>query len=69
MTDPVPNNFDQYETYARHCLSLTAHVRDRSSRLLLREMAAEWLNLTAHLSGDGALPSPAGPIDGARLGT
>lgn len=34
-----------YDDYARFCLHLAAKLPDRSSRLVLREMAAAWLTL------------------------
>ena len=39
-----------FEAYAEHCLKTLRHVPDRKNRLLLREMAAEWLNLAAAVS-------------------
>ena len=34
-----------YALYAEHCLNQVASAPDRKARRLLREMAAEWLNL------------------------
>jgi hypothetical protein len=34
-----------YTHYASHCLSLTTAAIDRDSRVIQREMAAEWLKL------------------------
>jgi hypothetical protein len=34
-----------YALYAEHCLNQVASAPDRKTRSLLREMAAEWLNL------------------------
>jgi hypothetical protein len=42
---------DGYEGYARFCLALAAKAPDRRNRLVLREMAAAWLNLA-----DGSAP-------------
>jgi hypothetical protein len=36
---------NDYDDYARFCLHLAAKLPDRSSRLVLREMAAAWLTL------------------------
>ena len=43
----VPKNEKQrdYARYAEHCLKQVASSPDQNSRSLLREMAAEWLNL------------------------
>lgn len=45
MVNPVDGNTDRYEQYAQHCLRLAAQTPDRDSRVMLREMAAEWLKL------------------------
>ncbi len=39
----TPGN--DYDSYAQFCLKLAAQTQDRPSRLMLREMAAQWLNL------------------------
>jgi hypothetical protein len=36
-----------YVAYAQHCLKTVKSIPDRRSRILFREMAAEWLNLAA----------------------
>lgn len=64
MTDSVFNHGDQYDSYARHCLSVAARTPDRDSRLILREMAAEWLKLAASVL-DGRHPGHGRPADGA----
>jgi hypothetical protein len=35
----------EYQVYAEHCVRTAAMIPDRESRVLLREMAAEWLKL------------------------
>ncbi|MBC7576741.1 MAG: hypothetical protein H7312_05180 [Tardiphaga sp.] len=35
-----------YENYAESCLDIAAQTADRGARLLLREMAAEWLKVS-----------------------
>jgi hypothetical protein len=40
----------EYVNYARHCLKTAETLPDRESRILHREMAAEWLRL----AGDSA---------------
>ena len=66
MADPDFNRGDQYETYAQHCLLVAARAPDRASRLMLREMAAEWLNLAAAVQHDGRHPGNRLAADGAR---
>jgi hypothetical protein len=42
-----------YAAYAKHCLKVSAILADRESRLIHREMAADWLRLAdqaAHYS-------------------
>jgi hypothetical protein len=63
MTDLVLASSEQYETYAQHCLSLAARMADRDSRVILREMAAEWLNLT--LDRPNASTAPHGTQPGS----
>jgi hypothetical protein len=36
---------EEYMRYAEHCLTMAKIAFDQASRILLREMAAEWLNL------------------------
>ena len=45
----VPNNdkHQEYTLYAEHCLKMVAIATDQESRIIQREMAAEWLNLPA----------------------
>lgn len=50
MTNDDKPPHDDYEAYARFCLDLAAKAPDRRTRLVLREMAAAWLNL----AGDAA---------------
>jgi hypothetical protein len=35
----------EYIDYAQHCLKMAAQLPNRESRVILREMAAEWTNL------------------------
>ena len=41
MTDPGRS----YDSYAEFCLKIASRTPDRNSRVVLREMAAEWLKL------------------------
>jgi hypothetical protein len=36
---------EEYVGYAEYCVKLTKQTRDWETRLILREMAAEWLRL------------------------
>ena len=36
---------ERYVGYATHCLQLAKATADRESRVILREMATEWLKL------------------------
>ena len=45
MADRSIDKREQYVTYATHCLQLAKVAADKASRVILREMAAEWLNL------------------------
>ena len=69
MTVSFPHDVEQYETYARHCLTLASQTPDRQSRLILREMAAEWLKLALPGGFDGENMDHAPPSNGASLGT
>jgi hypothetical protein len=40
------NKCEEYIGYAEHCLKLAGETSDRELRVILREMAAEWLRLT-----------------------
>jgi hypothetical protein len=44
--DELPKE-TEYQIYAEHCLKVAAIIPDRESRVLQREMAAEWLKLAA----------------------
>ena len=37
---------EEYVSYAEFCLTLAKGTSDRDTRIMLREMAAEWLVLT-----------------------
>lgn len=39
------NDFSEYVTHAEHCLRLAQLAPNREDRVILREMAAEWLRL------------------------
>ena len=46
MTDSNDDQSTDYQSYARFCLKLASQMPDRNSRLVLREMAAQWLQLS-----------------------
>jgi hypothetical protein len=47
MTGPTGtrNKHDEYTRYAEHCLKMAKQNLEHDSRIVLREMAAEWLKL------------------------
>ena len=42
-----------YASYAEHCLKMAELLPDRESRVIHREMAAEWLRLAGQAAGAG----------------
>jgi hypothetical protein len=45
----TPNKFKEYMLYAEHCLMMAKAAPDQQSRMIQREMAAEWLKLADQL--------------------
>ena len=43
---------DRYVDFANHCLRLAASTTDMQSRQILREMAAQWLELAEKALSD-----------------
>jgi len=43
----------EYANDARNCLKIVERLADRESRIVQREMAAEWLMLAGHAAGQG----------------
>jgi hypothetical protein len=41
---------EEYELYEKHCLKIAAIAPDQKSRIIQREMPAEWLNLADAIS-------------------
>jgi hypothetical protein len=39
------DKYSEYSRYAEHCLEMVRIATDRKSRIIQREMAAEWLKL------------------------
>ncbi len=52
-------DWDEYVSYAEHCLSIARTVTSREARIILREMAAEWTNLAQSLDSRQAVEQPA----------
>jgi hypothetical protein len=44
---PIPKSdkHKEYARYAAHCLTMVTAAKDQDSRVIQREMAAEWLRL------------------------
>ena len=45
MTIPKNGKHKEYALYAEHCLAMAEIATDQKSRIIQREMAAEWLIL------------------------
>jgi hypothetical protein len=44
------NKYEEYRLYAEHCLKLVRLATSRKSRIIQRQMAAEWLKLAEMFS-------------------
>jgi hypothetical protein len=42
----------EYSDYARHCLKIVMKIPDQASRVIHREMAAEWFKLADQAAAD-----------------
>ena len=42
----------EFANYAMHCLEVVGKIRDRASRVIHREMAAEWFKLADQAAAD-----------------
>jgi hypothetical protein len=51
----------EYARYAVHCLKMVTAAKDRDSRSIQREMAAEWLNLADAILHPLAAPEAKSP--------
>jgi hypothetical protein len=40
-----PGKYEEYQRYAVHCLKLVRLATNRKSRIIQRQMAAEWFKL------------------------
>jgi hypothetical protein len=45
MATPKNDKRKEYARYAEHCLKMVDAASDQKSRIIQREMAAEWLKL------------------------
>ena len=50
MAIPETDKHKEYVRYAEHCLKTATVVTDQETRVMLREMAAEWLKLADQLA-------------------
>jgi hypothetical protein len=48
---------EEYMGYAEHCLRIADRLPDRESRIVQREMAAEWLKFASHAVEQAFAPS------------
>ena len=48
---------EEYARYAEHCLDMARIAPDRKSRVIQREMAAEWLRLAAQVGAEDRVAS------------
>jgi hypothetical protein len=47
----------EYANYAKHCLQVVEALPDQDSRVIHREMAAEWLKLADQAAHEDMAPS------------
>jgi hypothetical protein len=57
MAAGTSDKHDEYMRYAEHCLAMVKVAPEHESRVILREMAAEWLRLAEGI-----------PLEKPRLG-
>jgi DNA-binding transcriptional regulator YdaS (Cro superfamily) len=50
---------NEYLTYAERCLAIARMISSRESRVVLREMAAEWTKLASALDSNEGKEQPA----------
>jgi hypothetical protein len=50
---PENDKRKEYARYARYCLNMVAAATDQESRVIQREMAAEWLKLAESVRRPG----------------
>jgi len=47
----------EYANYGQHCLKVVRDLPDQDSRIIHREMAAEWFRLADQAAREGAAPA------------
>jgi hypothetical protein len=47
------DKYEEYTQYAEHCVKMVMVSTDRKSRIIQREMAAEWIRLADAVSSNG----------------
>jgi hypothetical protein len=52
----------EYANYGRHCLKVARELPDQDSRMLHREMAAEWFKLADQAAREGPAPRSSTPL-------
>jgi hypothetical protein len=57
MANLKSDQHEEYTRYAEHCLAMARIARDQQSRVVQREMAAEWLRLAGTVESDHAAVS------------
>jgi hypothetical protein len=57
MANQKSDRHEEYTRYAEHCLAMARIARDQQSRVVQREMAAEWLRLAGTVESDDAAGS------------
>ena len=50
MANRKANKYEEYRLYAEHCLKLVRIATSRKSRVIQRQMAAEWFKLAEMFS-------------------
>ena len=69
MANEKSDRHEEYTRYAEHCLAMAKIVRDQQSRVVQREMAAEWLRLAGTLEREQAAGSiPIERLNGSNDG-
>jgi len=51
MANRKSEKLEEYQRYAEHCLAMAKIAPDQQSRIIQREMAAEWLRLATKEEG------------------
>ena len=69
MANEKFDRHEEYTRYAEHCLAIARIAPDQQSRMIQREMAAEWLRLAGTLEREQAAGSiPIERLNGSNDG-